>query len=73
MTIEVYYVAEVARLHSFAKAEKITATSLASAKRLASRYQMLLGIVLYLGRAIDSNGFMIEPIAVKKGNKWTNL
>ena len=73
MTIEVYYVAEVATLHSFAKAEKITATSLASAKRLASRYQMFQDTVLYLGRAIDSNGFIIEPIAVKKGNKWTNL
>ena len=66
-----YYVAEVAGLHSFAKAEKISAKRLASAKRSASRYhQMFLGTVLYLGRAVDSNGFIIEPIAVKKGNKW---
>ena len=65
-----YYVAEVAGLHSFAKAEKISAKSLASAKRSASRYQMFLGTILYLGRAVDSNGFIIEPIAVKKGNKW---
>ena len=68
-----YYVAEVAGLNSFAKAEKIEAKSLASAKRLASKYQMFLGTVIYLGRAIDSNGFIIEPIAVKKGKKWTNL
>ena len=68
-----YYVAEVEGLHSFAKAEKITAKSRTSAKRSASRYQMFLGTVLYLGRAVDSNGFIKEPIAVKKGNKWIDL
>ena len=69
-----YYVAEVAGLHSFAKAEKIEAKSLASAKRLASRYhQMFIGTVLYLGRAVNDSGFIIEPISVKKGKKWTNL
>ena len=68
-----YYVSEVTRLHSFAKAAKINAKSLASAKRLASRYQMFLGTVLYLGEAVDSNGFIVDPIAVKRGNKWTNL
>ena len=69
----IYYVAEVAGLHSFAKAEQISARSLTSAKRSASRYQMFLGTVLYLGRAVDSNGFIIEPIAVKKGDKWIDL
>ena len=68
-----YYVAEVAGLHSFAKAEKITASSLASAKRLASRYQMFRGTVLYLGRAVNDSGFIIEPISVKKGRKWIDL
>ena len=68
-----YYVAEVARLHSFAKAEKINVKSLTSAKRSASRYQLFQDTVLYLGRAVDSNGFIIEPIAVKKGNKWIDL
>ena len=68
-----FYVSEVTGLHSFAKAEKINAKSLASAKRLASRYQMFLGTVLYIGEAVDSNGFIIEPIAIKKGNKWLDL
>ena len=68
-----YYVSEVAGLHSFAKAERITASRLASAKRLASRYQMFQDTVLYLGRAVDSNGFIINPIAVKKDNKWIDL
>ena len=68
-----YYVAEVARLHSFAKAEKIMAKSISSAKRMASRYQLFQGTILYLGRAVDSNGFIIDPIAVKRGNKWVDL
>ena len=68
-----YYVAEVARLHSFAKAYRITAKSRTIAKRKASRYRAFLDTVLYLGRAVDSNGFITEPIAVKKGNKWIDL
>ena len=69
----VYYVSEVAGLHSFSRAEKINAKSRSSAKRAASRYKMFLGTVLYLGRAVDSNGFIREPIAVKKGHKWVDL
>ena len=68
-----YYVAEVTSPHSFAKAERINAKSLTSAKRMASRYQMFQDTVLYLGRATDGNGFIIEPIAVKNGDKWTDL
>ena len=68
-----YYIAEVAGLHSFAKAYKIHAKNRTSAKRMASRYQLFQDTVLYLGRAVDSNGFIIEPIAVKKGNKWIDL
>lgn len=68
-----YYVAEVARMHSFAKAEKINARSLTSAKRVASKYQMFQDTVLYIGEEIDNNGFIVNPIAVKKGNEWTNL
>ena len=68
-----YYVAEVTSPHSFAKAEKINAKSRSSAKRSASRYQMFIGTILYLGRTIDDNGFIIEPIAVKKGDKWLDL
>ena len=70
----VYYVAEVAGLHSFAKAERICAKGRSSAKRSASRYhQIFLDTVLYLGEAVDSNGFIIEPIAIKKDNKWIDL
>ena len=68
-----YYVSEVAGLHSFAKAERFSAKSRTSAKRCATRYQMFQDTVLYLGRAVDSNGFIIQPIAVKRGNKWVDL
>ena len=67
-----YYVSEVA-LHSFAKAYKISAKSRTLAKRKASRYRTFQNTVLYLGMAVDSNGFIIEPIAVKKGNRWVDL
>ena len=68
-----YYVSEVTGLHSFAKAERLNAKSLSSAKRCASKYQLFQDTVLYLGEAVDSNGFIVEPIAVKKGNKWIDL
>ena len=68
-----YYVAEVTSAHSFVKAERIYAKNRSSAKRKASRYQMFLGTVLYLGREVNNNGFIVNPIAVKKGNKWIDL
>ena len=68
-----YYVSEVQNPHSFAKAERINAKSHTSAKRSASRYQMFQDTVLYLGREVDNNGFIIDPIAVKRGNKWVDL
>ena len=68
-----YYVSEVTALHSFAKAVKLNAKNLTSAKRCASRYQLFQDTILYLGRTVDSRGFIVEPLAVKKGNKWTNL
>ena len=68
-----FYVSEVIALHSFAKAERLNAKSRTSAKRCATRYQMFQDTGLYLGRAVDSNGFIVQPIAVKKGNKWVDL
>ena len=68
-----YFVSEVTALHSFAKAYKIHAKNRTIAKRKASRYRSFLGTVLYLGRAVNHNGFIVEPIAVKKGSKWVDL
>ena len=68
-----YYVSEVARPHSFAKAVKLNAKNLTSAKRCASRYQIFQDTVLYLGKAVDSRGFIVEPLAIKRGKKWIDL
>ena len=68
-----YYVSEVAGLHSFAKADRLNANSRSSAKRMASRYQLFQNTVLYLGMAVDNNGFIVDPIAVKRGNRWIDL
>ena len=68
-----YYVSEVTNPHSFAKAERLNAKSRTSAKRCATRYQMFQDTVLYLGRAVDSNGFIVQPIAVKRCKKWVDL
>ena len=68
-----YYVSEVMNTHSFVKAARLNAKSRTSAKRSASRYQMFQDTVLYLGREVDNNGFIIDPIAVKRGNKWVDL
>ena len=69
----IYYVSEVTALHSFAKAARIEAKSLTGAKRSASRYQMFQDTILYLGETVDRNGFIIDPIAVKRGRKWVDL
>ena len=69
----IYYVAEVTALHSFAKAERLNAKSRTSAKRCATRYQLFQDTILYLGETVDRNGFIIEPIAVKRGNRWIDL
>ena len=69
----VYYVSEVTVPNSFAKAEQINAKTRTSAKRSASRYQMFQNTVIYLGREVNDKGFIINPIAVKKGNKWLDL
>ena len=68
-----YYVAEVANPRSFAKADRLNANSRSSAKRMASRYQLFQNTVLYLGMAVDNNGFIVDPIAVKRGNRWIDL
>ena len=68
-----FYVSEVMCPHSFAEAERFSAKSRTSAKRCATRYQMFQDTVLYLGKAVNDSGFIIEPIAFKKDNKWVDL
>lgn len=62
-----YYVME-ANPNSYRKAEKISATSLTSAKRIASRNRVFVGTELSIGLSVDDNGFVRDPIAVKTGD-----
>lgn len=65
-----YFVMETQSLGAFAKAEAFEAKSLAGAKRAASRRQVFQGTVLCLGKEVDGNGFVRNPIAVKEGREW---
>ena len=62
-----YYVME-STPNAYRKAEKISATSLASAKRLASRNRVFVGTELSIGLSVDDNGFVKDPIAIKTGD-----
>ena len=62
-----YYVMETTP-NAYSKANKISATSLTSAKRTASRGRTFVGTELSIGLWVDDNGFVREPIAVKTGD-----
>lgn len=69
-----FYVAEVPGINVYGKATEIHATSLTSAKRTASRMKCFCGTVLYIGFTVNSDGFILEPIARKKeGEKWVDI
>lgn len=68
-----YYVAE-STPNAYRKAEKISATSLTSAKRTASRNRVFVGTEMSIGLWVDDNGFVREPIAVKTGDgPWEDI
>lgn len=67
MKKQIYYVME-ATPNAYRKAEKISATSLTSAKRTASRNRVFVGTELSIGFSVDDNGFVRDPVAVKTGD-----
>ena len=73
MKKDIWYVMETADRGGKTKAESFKAKSLTSAKRTASRRQMFEGTVLYLGADIDDNGFVSNPLSIKRGGKWTDI
>lgn len=69
-----FYIAEVTGVNVYAKADEVEAKNLCSAKRMASRRKCFYGTVLYIGRSVNSDGFIIDPVARKKeGEKWVNF
>ena len=67
MEKQIYYVME-STPGAYRKAEKISATSLTNAKRIATRQQVFVGTELSIGLSVDCNGFVRDPIAVKTGD-----
>ena len=65
-----YYVAEIQNAGSYREADKIEASSLAAAKRIASRNQCFQGTVLEIGESVNEQGFITDPIARKENGRW---
>ena len=60
----VFYVAETTSiLPCCRKAEPLKARTLIAAKREASRNAAFWGTVLTIGTAVDSEGFLVNPVA----------
>lgn len=63
-----YYISE--DNGGFLKAEKLNATTLAAAKREATRKQVFQGTRLVIGTEVNKDGFITEAKAVKKDGLW---
>lgn len=71
---QTYYFAELQNAGSYRKAEKLKATSLRAAKREASMRQVFQGTVLEIGNSVNTDGFILNPIARKEdGKTWEDL
>lgn len=67
-----YYLMEIANRGSYSEAESFEAKNLTSAKRTASRRQFFQGTILVLGREVNSDGYVTNPIAIKEKGEWTD-
>ena len=65
-----YYIAELQNRNSYREAEKTDVETLKEAKRMALREQVFQGTVMAIGTAVDSRGFILEPVAVHENGKW---
>lgn len=71
---QAYYFAELQNSGSYRQAEKLKATSLRAAKREASMRQVFQGTVLEIGNSVNTDGFILNPIARKEdGKTWEDL
>lgn len=66
-----WYYMDVSHPNAYRRAEKINAKNVQSAKRTASRYAIYPNI--YIGKEVDENGFIVNPLYVKRGGKWYRI
>ena len=71
---QAYYFAELQNAGSYRQAEKLKATSLRAAKREASMRQVFQGTTLEIGNSVNTDGFILNPIARKEdGKTWETI
>lgn len=71
---QAYYFAELQNSGSYRQAEKLKATSLRAAKREASMRQVFQGTVLEIGNSVNTDGFIMNPVARKEdGKTWETI
>lgn len=55
------------------EAVQLKSNTLISAKREATRKQLFKNTILFIGTEINSDGFLINAIALKENNTWSSL
>jgi hypothetical protein len=68
-----YYFAELQNRNSYRQAEKISAPSLAHAKRIARSDKMFQGTVIEIGDSVNSDGFILNPTCVHENGRWRDV
>lgn len=66
----VFYVSECLNTNSLRRAKMIYAKNLNIAKMIASKIQTFQNTVLIIGTNVNEDGFILEPVTIKKDNKW---
>ena len=68
-----YYFAELQNRNSYSKADKISASSLAHAQRIARGNKMFIGTVIEIGYGVNSDGFILNPACVYENGRWEEM
>ena len=65
-----YYFAELQNRNSYRHAEKISATSLKDAQRIALSKQYFSGTVIEISDHVNHDGFILTPKCVYENGRW---
>ena len=70
LEMHTYYSAELQDRNSYRQAEKISASSLADAQRIALSKQYFQGTVIEIGANVSDDGFILNPTCVHENGRW---
>ncbi len=68
--MDTYYFSELQNRNSFKQAEKISASSLADAQRIALSKQYFQGTVVEIGANVNEDGFILNPTCIYENGRW---